>query len=309
MKKKCLVLNNREPISEDTLASFSDLLEVVWYQNANVFNLTDILKTYSDIQVIITTYMDFKEDNLKILPSLEAIITTTTAVEYIDLNYCRSQNIRVMNTANYTGASVAEYLMTVSLCIAKKLIPINQKVHQKDFQCFDEIGIEIVGKRAGVIGLGNIGTRVAKLAQGFGMEVVYYNRSAKEFVGGQQVDLDTLVSTSDVIFVTPPLNKDSHGMIGKNEFAKMKKSCILVSSSPDQIIEFDALADALINDKIFGAGLDLLGTDERYLELPNLILTPRHANATKECLLERRVATWKDTLLAYLNNQPRNVIV
>ena len=309
MKKKCLILNNREPLPEDTLTSFSDRLDVVWYQNAHPFNLADVLATYRDTQIIITTYMDFTEDNLKILPFLEAILTTTTAVEYIDLNYCRSHNIRVMNTANYTGASVAEYLITTSLCIAKKIIPINQKVHQKDFHCFDEIGIEIVGKRAGVIGLGNIGTRVAKLAKGLGLEVIYYNRSAKEFDGGQQVDLDTLLSTADLIFVTSPLNKDSHGMIGKSEFAKMKPSCILVSSSPDQIIDFDALADALRNNKIFGAGLDLLGTDERYLELPNLILTPRHANATKECLLERRVATWKDTLAAYLDNQPRNIIV
>ncbi|MGB3508953.1 MAG: 2-hydroxyacid dehydrogenase [Microcoleaceae cyanobacterium] len=308
MKKKCLILNNRELLPEDTLDSFKDRLEVLWYQNPDPFKLTDVLKLYHNTQIIITTYMDLSADNLKILPSLEAIITTTTAVEYIDLDYCRTQGIQVMNTANYTGASVAEYLITVALCIAKKIIPINQKVHQRNFQCFDEIGIELVGKRAGVIGLGNIGTRVAQFAKAFGMEIVYYNRSKKEFKGGQQVDLNTLVSTADFIFVTPPLNQDSYEMIGKKEFTNMKKNCVLVSSSPDQIINFDALADALNNRKILGAGLDLLETDERYLQLPNLILTPRRANATQECLLERRIGIWKDTLGAYLDNQPRNIL-
>lgn len=306
MKKKCLILNNRELLPEDTLDSYRERLEVVWYQNPQPFNLADILNLHNNTQILISTYMDLNADNLRIMPSLEAIITTTTAVEFIDLDYCRDRGIQVMNTVNYTGASVAEHLIAMALCIAKKIIPSDRKIHQHNFQCFDEISIELFGKNAGIIGLGNIGTRVAQLVKAFGLNIIYCNRSVKKFAGGQQVDINTLVSTADFIFVTSPLNQDSYGLLGKKEFNSMKRNCILVSSSPEQIIDFNALASALNSRQILGAGLDLLETDERYLKLPNLVLTPRRATATQECLFERRITTWTNTLAAYLDKQPEN---
>lgn len=88
----------------------------------------------------------------------------------------------------------------------------------------------------------------------------------------------------------------------------MKSNAILINTSPDSIIDVKAMAEALENQKIWGAGIDLIGTDETYLQIPNLIITPRHANATKECSV-RRIATWMGTLASYLDDWPKNVIV
>lgn len=307
-RKKCLVLNNREPFPEKILDELSDSLEVIWYQNALPFNLAEVFQTYSDTQILVTTYMDLQAANLQILPELEAIITLTTAVEYVDIDYCRDRNIRVMNTSNYAGEAVAEHAIALALCVARKIVTLDTKVRQKDFKCFEDVGIELSGKQAGIIGLGKIGTRVATIAKGFGMDVVYVNRSQKSFDGGKQVDLETLLATSDFIFVTVPLNAGTRGAIGREEFAMMKSNAILINTSPDSIIDVKAMAEALENQKIWGAGIDLIGTDESYLQIPNLIITPRHANATKECTA-RRIATWTGTLASYLDDQPKNVIV
>ena len=308
MKKKCLILNNREPFSQEILNDLSDRLEATWYQNAEPFDLVGILKTYRDTQILVTTYMDLQAANLKILPELEAIITLTTAVEYVDREYCRDRNIRVMNTANYAGQAVAEHAIALALCVARKLIVLDRKVREKDFQCFEDSGVELGGKQAGIIGLGGIGMRVAAIAKGFGMRVVHVNRSPKFLDGSKQVNLDDLLATSDFIFITVPSNAETRGSIGRREFAMMKPNAILVNTSPENIVDMKAMTEALESKKIWGAGIDLLSADEAYLKIPNLVITPRHANATQECTA-RRIATWTGTLASYLSDHPMNVVV
>src|SRR5438045_4011115 len=110
MKKRCLILNNREPISEGVLKRFEDQISPTWYQYPeDEFSLLDALSNNQDAQILITTYMELNKENLQKLPKLEAIIATTVAVEYIDKEYCKERGIRVSNTPKYTGSSVAEY--------------------------------------------------------------------------------------------------------------------------------------------------------------------------------------------------------
>ncbi|HAT13695.1 MAG TPA: hydroxyacid dehydrogenase [Microcoleaceae bacterium UBA11344] len=301
MIKKCLFLNNREPDPEDIFNHFSNL-NVVWCQDCSVsFSLETILDQYSDTEILITTFMNLDVSNLSKLPKLELILATTTETSYIDQEYCEKHSIKVLNTPKYTGASVAEHAVALMLTAAKRIVDFNAQVRLGDFQVFEHQGIELFGKKVGIIGMGDLGKKVARIVQGFGMQVKYWNRSQLTTSLGGQTDLNTLLSESDVIFVTLSLNKDTRGIINFSAISQLKKGAILVNISPDELIKFDALKWALKEGKLSYAGIDLLSEDEKYFQLPNLIITPRRGWYTKESF-ERRIQIVKNTLANYLRN-------
>jgi len=308
MKTLCLVLNNREPISENVLDRFQDRIIPVWYQHTDdKFSLDDALEQNSGTQLLVSTYMELSREKLKRLPDLKGIIATTVAVEYIDRDYCKEKGIRVSNTPKYTGSSVAEYAFALMLAAARHLTSVDHQVRNGDFNCFEFLGLELAGKTAGIIGLGDIGSRVAKFAQSFDMDVLYFNRSQKHSTSGRQVELPTLLACSDVIFLTLPLNTESRSMIGRKEFSAMKKGAILVNVSPDEILDLDALVDALNKRQLYAA-LDLHKRQPSLLDTPNSILSPRRAWYTQDCF-DRRVATWIKTLESYLDGTLINTVV
>lgn len=302
--KKCLVLNDRELIPTVTLDGLADRLELTWCQDlSGTLKVAPLFAKHPATQIILTSYMDLSADHLRLLPGLELIVTTTTAVEYVDLAYCAEHNVIVCNTAGYTQNAVAEHAIALLLAVAKRIIPVNERVYGGDLLLEDERSVELAGKQLGIIGMGHIGTRVARMAQGLGMRVVYFNRNPRNVPAATAVDLPKLLRESDAIAVTLPLNQASRGMISAAELDLMKPHAILVSTSPDAIINLDALVSALASGRILGAGLDLLGAAPGHLRLPNLILSSRFANRTAECH-QRRQATWCRTLEAYLNGEP-----
>lgn len=302
--KKCLVLNNHEPIPTVTLDGLADRLELTWCQDrSGALEVAPLFAKHPTTQILLTTYMDLSADHLRLLPSLELIVTTTTAVEYVDLTYCAEHNVIVCNTADYTQDTVAEHAIALLLAVAKRIVAVNERVHSGDTLLEGQWSVELAGKQLGIVGMGHIGARVARMAQGLGMRVVYYNRSPRDVPTTTAVDLPKLLSESDAITLTLPLNQASRGMIGAAELDLMKPAAILVSISPDAIINLDALADALTSGRILGAGLDLLGAAPSHLRLPNLVLSSRFASRTTECF-KRRQATWYRTLETYLGGKP-----
>ncbi|MEC4983915.1 MAG: 2-hydroxyacid dehydrogenase [Oscillatoria sp. PMC 1068.18] len=307
MKKKCLILNNREPIPEDHLDDLSDQLEVAWYQKTgNDFSLSEAISTHSDSHIIITTYMDLTAEYLQQMPDLEAIIATTISTHFIDSEYCRQHGIQIFNTENYTGSSVAEHAVALMMAGMRKITDLNREVRQGNTDCFDYPGTELAGKTAGIIGFGNIGSYVARLLSGFNMELQYYNRSPRESSLAKSVSLDTLLETSDVIFLTTPLNKDSHHTINADALRRMKSTAMLVNISPDDVMDMAAVREALHQGEIGGVALDLLVVDF-FLETPNTVLSCRRAWYTKECFL-RRINQWKDTLRNYLSGEKQKTL-
>lgn len=308
MKKNCLVINDREPIPEKHLEDLISILKVTWYQEpSNNFDLSKSFVQNTQTNILVTTYAELNKRHLAILPELDAIIATTTAVDYIDLEYCKDNKITVCNTPAYTGTSVAEHAFALTLCAVRKLTQIDKAVRQGNFDCFNFLGTELSQKTMGIVGLGAIGSSVAKISGGFQMKIIYYNRRKKSFAGGQQVGLDFLLRKSDVIVLTLPLNQDSISMIGSQEFSIMKPTTVLVSISHDDIINRDALLKALRTNQIAAAGLDLHKRDSAYINSPNLVLSPRRAWYTSEAV-NRRLDAWKDTLTRYLKNRPINII-
>ncbi len=306
--KKCLVLNNREPIPEDHLNDLSGQLEIVWYQKTDpVFSLDKAVAEHPDTRLIITTYMDLTADYLRRMPQLEAIIATTISTHFIDSGYCREQGIQILNTENYTGSSVAEHAVALMMAGMRKIPSIDHEVRCGNTDCFDFPGAELAGKTAGIIGFGNIGSYIAQLLSGFNLRLQYYNRSLCESQIAEQVELNSLLQTSDMVFLATPLNNDSHHMINASALKRMKPTALLVNISPDEVMDMAAVRDALHAGDIGGAALDLLVVDF-FLETPNTVLTSRRAWYTNECF-NRRIQQWKRTLQNYLLGQRQESLV
>lgn len=302
MSKKCLFLNNREPYPENCFDPIPNI-NMVWVQNHHGgFSLEKALDDHPDTRILITTLMDLNAANLARLPQLELIITITTGTDYIDKAYCAAHHIKILNTPGFTGASVAEHAMALMLASAKRLADFNSKIRMGDFQIFEHQGIELFGRQAGIIGMGAIGSQVARMLQGFGIQVVYCNRRLKDNELGTQVDLDTLLANSDIIFLTLSLNADSRHLINATTLARVKLGTILINISPDELIDFSALHDALASGRLSYAGLDIHHEDSRFLSLPNTLLTPRRAWYTEDAF-RRRIAIFTQTLADYMQEQ------
>lgn len=301
MGRKCLFINDREPYPEDCFHDI-DGIEVSWRQDhSGGFSLDQALASAPDTQILITTLFDLDAARLRRLPALEMILTITTSTDFIDKDYCASHGIRVLNTPGFTGASVAEHAMALMLTAAKRLLDFNREIRGGDFRIFQYQGMELVGKTAGIIGMGTIGSQVASMLQGFGMSVLFHNRNPRHSELGRQVDLDTLLRASDVLFLTLSLNPDSRQLLNAEALARLKPGAILVNISPDGLIDFDALRQALEDGVIAYAGLDIHHQDPRFLQLPNTVLSPRRAWYTHEAF-ERRIRAFTHTLANYLQN-------
>lgn len=300
---RCLVLNDREPIPTDMLDRLADRLTVSWCQGGCARDVPSVFAQHPDTQILVTTYMDLGAGHLRLLPSLGLIVTTTTAVEYVDLAYCADRGVIVCNTAGYTQNAVAEHAIALLLAVAKRIVPVNDRVRSGDLLLDGEWSVELAGKQLGIVGMGQIGTALARIAQGLGMRVAYFNRSPRDLPGCSAVDLPTLMSESDAIAIAVSLNEGSRGMIDALHLRLMKPTAILVSTSPETVMDLDALVHALRSGRIAGAGLDLVGDVPRDWDVPNLILSSRFANRTHECF-ERRQATWRRTLAAYIRGEP-----
>lgn len=300
---RCLVLNDRHPLPTDTLDHLSDALEAHWVQTADGgLDPAEEFRRRPDTRVLVTTYTDLGAENLRLLPELELVVATTTAVEYVDLEYCRERGVAVCNTAGYTGAAVAEHAVALMMAVAKRVVPVHARVRSGDLLCAGEQGMELAGGTAGIVGMGGIGAQVARMVRGLGMAAVHANRSPRRAEGSVQVELDELLAVSDAVFLTLPLDTATHGLLGAARLALMKPSAVLVSISPNEVVDSGALTEALRAGRLRGAGLDLVGERNPYPPLDNLVLSSRFAANTRECQ-ERRRRVWAAAVEAFVRGR------
>ncbi|WP_223830381.1 2-hydroxyacid dehydrogenase [Nocardiopsis quinghaiensis] len=308
--KRCLVLNDRQPVPTDVLDHLSDSVEAHWVQDSSgSLDPAEEFRRRPDTRILVTTYMDLGAENLRLLPELELVVATTTAVEYVDLDHCRERGVAVCNIAGYTGDAVAEHAVALMMAVAKNVVPINERVRDGDMLCAGRESMELSGKVAGIVGMGHIGSGVARMVRGLGMEVLHVNRGPRRVEGSTPVEMTKLLSVSDAVFLTLPLNADSRRLLGARELSLMKPSAVLASISPDGVLDSDALTDALREGRIRGAGLDLVGERNPYPRLDNLVLSSRFAARTRECQ-ERRREEWAAVVAAFVaGREPHHRVV
>ena len=220
---------------------------------------------------------------------VQMIAEAATGYNNIDVEYCKKKGIRVANVAGYSTLSVAQHTVALLLSVYEKLSYYNDFVKSGKYAAsstfchVENYFHEIAGKTWGIVGLGAIGRATAKLAEAFGAKVVYYSASGNTYdVDYEAVDFDTLLKTSDIVTVHCPLNEKTNGLFDEEAFCKMKKSAVLINVARGPIVSAKALVDALNNNEIMAAGLDVFEVEPMTKDNPlqafkddsRLVLTP-----------------------------------
>ncbi len=246
--------------------------------------LPNVLPNYDGC--VVRSRTKIRQPLIDVCPNLKVIVRGGVGLDTIDADYARSKGITVMNTPKASSASVAELTIGFMFMLARNLYKATATMKDEKWEKKAFEGDEIGGKTLGLIGIGNIGREVAKRAAALGMTVIAYDPYVKEFAGVQLVGLDELLAQSDYISLHLPKTKESAGMIGAAQFAKMKTGVRIVNCARGGIIDEQALYDALTGGKVAGAALDVFAeeppTDWKLLKLENVIASPHIGAATKE---------------------------
>lgn len=245
-----------------------------------------------DADIAVLSNIPFRRSVMASCPQLKGICVAFTGMDHIDIEYCQMHNIMVMNCAGYSTVAVADLVFGLLIALARN-------IHLCDGACRSGrtkeglVGFELEGKRFGVIGLGAIGQRVAKIANAFGCEVVAYNRSPKSVPDVTLVDLPTLLSTSDIVSLHLPLNNETRGIIGAEELSLMKREALLINTARGGLIDTQALTAALHAHTIAGAGIDVfdmeppIPADYELMHAPHTLFTPHVGFATLQAFEKR----------------------
>ncbi len=262
--------------------------------------LPNVLPAYDGM--VVRSRTKVRQALIDVCPNLKVIVRGGAGLDTIDHEYAKSKGIAVMNTPLANSKSVAELAIGYMLMMARSLYKASatMKADKWDKKAFD--GDEIGGKTLGLIGIGNIGKEVARRAVAMDMTVVAYDPYVKEVDGIKLVSLDELLAQSDYISLHLPKTKESTGMIGADQFAKMKKGVRIVNCARGGIVDENAMYDALTNGQVGAAALDVFAeeppVDWKLMKLDNVIASPHIGAATKEA--QARVgAEVADKLIAF----------
>ncbi len=246
--------------------------------------LPNVLPAYDGM--IVRSRTKVRQPLIDVCPNLKVIVRGGVGLDTIDHEYAKSKGIAVMNTPLASSASVAELAIGYMFALARSLYKAtsSMKAEKWDKKSFE--GDEIGGKTLGLIGVGNIGKETAKRAIALGMTVVAYDPYVKAVDGIQMVTLDELLAQADYISLHLPKTKESAGMIGAEQFGKMKNGVRIINCARGGIVDENALYEALTSGKVAGAALDVFAeeppTDWKLLKLDNVIGSPHIGAATKE---------------------------
>ena len=232
-------------------------------------------------------------DLLKRAPNLLLVSSNGAGFDPVDVDACTEAGIVVVNQSGGNANSVAEHAIGMLLTLSKRIIEGDRALRREaNVNRNTLVGTEAQGKTIGIVGLGNVGRRIAELCRGLlHMNVLAYDPylSATEMAvrGGEKVELDELLRRSDYVSISCPLAKDSRGMIGARQFALMQPHAFFITTARGFIHDEEALADALRHKKIAGAGLDVWAReppppDHPLLQFDNVLASPHTAGVTKE---------------------------
>ena len=275
-----------------------------------------------DADVIIFNKTRMNEELLKDAPNVKMLAITATGFDNIDLEYCKSRGIAAANVKAYSTPAVAQHTFAMALFVLEKISYYDEYVKsgryssQSGFCNFDEKYNELSGKTWGIIGMGNIGRSVARIAEAFGCKVIFYSASGNSTCTDyEKVELETLLKESDVLSIHCPLSDRTRNLINRDTLKLMKRNAILINVARGPVVNDADLAEALNNGTIAGAGLDVLGVEPMEKDNPlglikdsrKLLITPHMAWASVEARVRLLHAT-EDNVRAFLQNSPINKV-
>jgi D-lactate dehydrogenase len=293
---------------------------------------------YADAEIVSTfIYSRLDRDVLARLPRLRLVATRSTGTDHVDLECCAERGIRVANVPTYGENTVAEHVFALLLAISHRLVEAVDRTRRGDFSSKGLRGFDLAGKTMGVVGTGNIGRCTARIAVGFGMDVLGYDVApdpeAARRIGFRYAEFETLLRASDVVSLHVPATPATRHLIGAAQFASMKDGAVLINTARGPVVDVRALLEALASGKVAAAGLDVLPeepvireeaeliraafrkehdletllADHILLRLRNVVITPHSAFNTREAV-QRILDVTRENVGAFLAGAPINLV-
>jgi phosphoglycerate dehydrogenase-like enzyme len=269
----------------------------------------------AEVVINVRAYTAFDAEALQHAPKLRMISILGTGTDNVDLKTARERGVTVTNTPGVGAPSVAELTIALMLAVTRAIPVSDRRVREGLWQHVE--GPELEGKTLGLLGLGAIGSRVARIANGFGMHVIAWSFSPDldraTRLGVELVERDEVFRRADVVSVHLRNTPEVRGLVGARELALMRPSAYLLNTARGALLDTDALAAALREGKLAGAGLDVFTEEplppERnpFKDLTNVVLTPHLGAVTREANARSR-AMPVDNIIAFLEGRPQNVV-
>lgn len=314
--KKIVVLDGKTLGNVDYI-KLNEFGQVIYY---DLTLKEEVAERIKDANIVVTNKVVLNRESLKNADELELICEAATGYNNIDIEYARERKIAVTNVTGYSTTTVAQHTFAMLLHLYDKINYFDNYIKSGEYSkssMFTNLDVQykdLCGKVWGIIGLGSIGKRVAKIAQAFGARVVYYSTSGKNADSDYaRVEFDSLLKQSDVISIHAPLNEKTQGLINYEAFTKMKKEAVIINVARGPIIVDEDLARAIDEDIIGGAALDVfkvepIPVDNPLLNIKNkdkIILTPHIAWASEEAR-NRLFTDLLENINAYNRKEIRN---
>ena len=268
-----------------------------------------------DADILIIANMPLKAEVINACPHLKYIDVAFTGVDHVDLAAAKAKGIKVTNPSGYSTVAVAELTLAMILDLLRYVPQVDAACRAGGTKA-GFIGSELEGKTVALIGTGAIGQRVAELVHAFGAKVIAYNgfshKEDTELI--KYLPMKEMMAQADIVSLHCPVTEQSRGLINAETLSYMKPTAYLVNEARGPIVDSQALAAALNEGRIAGAGIDVfeteppLATDHPLLHAKNTIVTPHVAFATKESMEKRAVIVF-DNIQAYLQGQQKNIIL
>jgi len=285
-----------------------------------------LLAKVKDAEALVTLLTD-KIDSVVLdsAPKLRIIAQYAVGFDNIDVDYATKRGIYVTNTPGVLTNATADLTFALILAVARRIVEAHSFVvkgewHRSGVAWHPSmlLGVELSGKTIGIVGMGRIGKAVARRALGFGMKIVYYDRSRlseeeEGELGAKYLPLDELLKVSDVVTVHLPLTQETRHLFKEEKFRLMKKNCIFINTSRGAVVKTEDLVKALREKWILGAGLDVfeeepLPEGHPLLELDNVVLTPHIGSATWEARLAMAESVVGNLIDFYEGRVPRDLV-
>jgi glycerate dehydrogenase len=285
-------------------------------EHQSTWSAEDVVARLKDATIAIINKVPMRAETMKQLPKLKLIAVAATGTDIIDKAYCKDNGITIVNIRNYAFNTVPEHVLALMFALRRNILAYVKDVQNgrwnksQQFCFFDHPIRDIAGSTLGIVGYGALGKSIAKRAEALGMKVLPFDVVPQPGL----VDFETILRESDVITLHVPLTPETKNMIGAKELKKMKPTAILINTARGGLVDEAALAEALRNGTIAGAGFDVLTKeppkDGNILlnpSIPNLIVTPHVAWASQEAM-QILADQLIDNIEAFVAGKPQNVV-
>lgn len=285
------------------------------YYSEKTTDIEELKKRSQDCDIVMIANNPYPNEVVESNKNLKMLNVAFTGIDHVGLESCKANNVMVCNAANYSNQTVAELAVGLAINVLR-FMNIGDYNTRNGKTAAGLVGREICGKTVGIIGTGRIGIMTARLFKAFGAKVIGYSNSQKQEAieaGIEYVStLEELLKSSDIISLHTPNNSQTKGMISKEKIALMKETAIFINCARGPIVDNKALADALNEGRIAGAGIDVydmeppIPEDYPLLNAKNTVLTPHVAFASEESMVRRAHITFNN-VYGFLNNKPENI--